>query len=364
MTLTSLLREAVRSARASLVPSTLVAVLVAVMCASTLLTVGRAAAAEVEVQARLEQAGSRRLQVTDVKGLGFLTGSVVAVVAGLDTAERVVGRSVPVDVTNARIGSGGSAAPAWTLTGDLTDAVELVEGRWPGPGEAVVAADVLPTLGMDSPAGAVASVDGKMSASVVGTFRAREPYTDLDAGVVLAAGSGQTAHTLDVVATTASSAAATQRAVLLLLGRTDTTDLTLTSPTSLAEIQGAVLGDLSRFNRAAMLAVMSAGALLVAVVALADVLLHRRDIGRRRALGAPRWVVTGLVVARTTLAATVGAALGVGAALVVLSRAQQVPDTPFVLAVAILGVLAAATATLPPALVAAHQDPVGVLRTP
>lgn len=360
----SLVREAVRSAVASRVPTALVAALVAAMCLTTIVTVGRAAAAQQVVQQRLEEAGSRLLEVTDSKDHGFLTSSVVGQAQGLSTVERVVGLAVPRDVSNAAVGA-GATVPAWAVVGDLADAVELVEGRWPRPGEGIVAVDgAQDQLGLDAPLGAVATSDGHDSWSVVGSFRAREPFTQLDAGVVLAAAPGAAAHTLEVVATDAAAADLTQSAVVTLLGRSDPADLAVVSPTTLAELQGVVVGDLARYNRSLLLAVMAAGAVLVGVVSAADVLLRRRDLGRRRALGAPRWAITVLVVVRATCGGATGALVASILGFVLTSRAGQAPPWAFVVGTAVLGVMAAAVSSVPPAVVAARQDPVRVLRTP
>lgn len=48
-----------------------------------------------------------------------------------------------------------------------------------------------------------------------------------------------------------------------------------------------------------LLGVLGAGALLVAIVVLADVFVRRKDLGRRRALG----TIVALVIARTLLPA-------------------------------------------------------------
>lgn len=358
-----LVREAVRSARASKVPTALVAVLVAAMCLTTILTVGRAAAAQEQVQQRLEEAGSRLLEVSDAKDDGFLTASVVDQVAGLSTVERAVGWAVPRDVTSAAV-DGGTPVPTWVVVGDLSDAVELVAGRWPRPGEALVSAAAQDALGFDAPVGAVATSDDAQGWAVVGAFRARAPFTNLDAGLVAAGAPGTPAHTLNVIAADASGAKVTQSAVMALLARTDPSDLSVVSPTSLAELQGAVVGDLARYNRTLLLAVMAAGAVLVGVVAAADVLIRRRDLGRRRALGAPRWALTVLVVVRATCGGLVGALLASLLGLVLTDRAGQVVPLTFVAGTAVLGVLAAAASSVPPAVAAARQDPVRVLRTP
>lgn len=358
-----LVREAVRSATASRVPTTLVAVLVAAMCLTTVLTVGRAAAAQQQVQHRLEEAGSRLLEVADVRGHGFLTSSVIDQAGGLSTVERAVGLAVPRDVTNAAV-AGGHPVPAWGVIGDLTDAVELVSGRWPGPGEGLVAAGAQDRLGLDVPVGAVVTPHGADGWAVVGSYRARAPFTQLNAGLVVVTGSDTPAHTLEVVTTDAAMADLTQAAVVSLLARSDPADLSIVSPTTLADLQGAVVGDLARYNRTLLLAVMAAGAVLVGVVAAADVLVRRRDLGRRRALGAPRWAITVLVVVRATCGGVLGALVASALGLVLTSRVGQAPPLEFVAGTAILGVMAAAVSSVLPAIVAARQDPVRVLRTP
>lgn len=367
MRLTQLAREALASARAQKTPTTLVAILVAAMCATTLLTVGRAAAAEAQVNVRMESAGSRHLQVTDAKAQDFLTATVVGQAAQLSTVERAVGFGTTVDVASAAMSSGGSTIPAWTVVGQISDVVTLVAGRWPEPGEALVSTNAQDRLGFDAPVGAVtAAGTGLVETAypVVGRYEARDPYNDLITGVVIAAPTGTTARTLDVIAAQSAGASLTQRAVLALLNRTDPADLSIQSPATLAEVQEAVLGDLARFNRSLTLLVLGAGALLVAVVALADVLLHRTDLGRRRALGAPRWALTTLVVGRTAIGGLLGAVVGTAIATTWTMRAGQPLDLTFIAAVAALSVLCAATAALPPAMLAAFQDPVRVLRTP
>jgi len=355
--------EAVRSAYAQRVATVMVVVLTAAMCASTLLTVGRSAAAERQVAATLEDAGSRRLVVTDARSSGFITPSMVDMIAGLATVERAVGISTPTDVTNARIGPGGTKVVERQVIGPMHDAVRLVDGRWPREGEALVSAAVLGRLGMDEPVGAVARADGTTFA-VVGTFEPRAPFEDLGDGVVVLAAPGEAAHSIDVLIRSSTAATATERAVLATLGRPDRADLNVTSPASLAEVQHAVMGDLSAFGRRLMLLVLGVGGLLVAVVALSDVLLRRRELGRRRALGAPRWVLISLVVGRTAVAAVVGAAGGTGIGVVVTANLGQSVPVTFALGTAILAVVVATVATVPPAVTAANRDPVRVLRTP
>ena len=357
-----LAREVAATAVAQRVSTMMVAFLAAAMCVTTLLTVGRAAAAEQQVAARLDAAGSRTLTVTDVNEAGFLDGDVVAAVAAVGVVDRAVGTALPVDVTSASVGAGGSRVPAWQVIGDIRDVAEVTWGRWPRPGEALVSATAMEVLALDAPVGAVRTRAG-VTVPVVGAFTARDPFDDVAAGVLIAAPAGVVALVLHVVATDAATVPSTQGAVLAILARPPT-DLQVVSPVALAELQGEVMGDLARYGRGLLLAVLAAGALLTAVVVLADVLVHRADLGRRRALGAPRWVIVALVTGRVTLAATVGVVVGSVVTAVLLARTGQAPVPAFALGTAILAVLAAAVAALPPALAASHRDPVHVLRTP
>ncbi len=94
------------------------------------------------------------------------------------------------------------------------------------------------------------------------------------------------------------------------------------------------------------------------------VLVRQRDLGRRRALGADRPTIITLVVTRTLIAATLGALAGTAAAVVITTSSGVRAPAGFIGAVAILALLTAAIAAIPPAAIAAYRDPVAVLRTP
>ena len=367
MRLSQLLAEAWHSAWAAKVPTALVAILVAAMCATTGLTVGRAAAAQDQVMARMEGAGSRHLTVTDARNLGFMSSNTVAQAAQLSTVERAVGFGTTIDMVNTAIGPGGTPVPAFLVVGDLADTLDLTQGRWPEPGEALVSVAAQTALGLDAPVGAVSPTTAAATVvdyPIVGAFVAREPFLELDAGVVVAAPLKTVARRLDVIASDASAANVTVNATLLLLDRPNPADLTINSPQTLAQIQADVLGDLAQYNRGLVLLVLLGGGLLVAVVALADVLVRRTEIGRRRALGAPRWALIGILIIRSLIGGALGAIIGTAIAVFLVLRSGQVPDITFTAATAVLALVATAFATTLPAIIAAHQDPVRVLRTP
>lgn len=357
-----LMREAWASSRARLVPSLMIAILCASMSATTLLTVGRTAGAQAAVLERVEQAGSRQLVVGDRLGSGLIGATVVDAVAGLGSVEGAVGLTIARDVRAGPLAGGGAAVPAWGAIGELGTAIDLVAGRMPTSGEAVVSRAAAKTLGLDGPAGYV--VRGEDEFAVVGTFVARPPFEDLDAGVVVPAAEGAVADTLHVVAQDATDVADVQRITLAILAAPGPEDLSIQSATALASLEEDVADDLGSFSRYLLLLVLGAGAALTSVVVVSDALLRRADLGRRRALGATRGVILALVVTRTFLAALVGTLAG-GAIATAVTRAwpEPIPAT-FTLGTMVLTVLVAVAATIGPALFAAGRDPVSVLRTP
>lgn len=357
-----LLREAWVSTRTRLVPTLMVALLCASMCATTLLTVGRTASAETEVLARMEQAGSRELLVADLRGSGLLTPTIVDSIASVDAVERAVGLTTAQDVRNGHLAQGGEQVPAWGVVGDVTAVSTRVSGRDPMPGEALVSQQAMAALGLDGPAGYV--VQGNQEHPIVGTFTAREPFTELDAGVLVVASPQTTARNLHVIARSTPAVATVQQLTLRIIAAPGPEDLSVQSATSLAALQGDIADDLGLFGRQLLVLVLGAGAVLTAVVVLADVLLRRADLGRRRALGATRRGLIALVMLRALIAAVVGVSLGTAASLAVLNTWEVAVPASFAAGTVTLTLLAAVTASLGPATIAATRDPVSVLRTP
>lgn len=357
--LAAVVREALVSATRARVPSLLVAILVAAVCVTTLATVGRANAAEVQVAERMDSAGARNLTVTDTSET-YLTPIVMDQVAGLSVVERSIGLGPTVDATNAALGRGATPRAAYRVTAGLPGLCALTYGREPRAGEALVSESAMADLGFATPFGAIQTTEGQTHA-VVGACALRDPYGDLDGVYVFDPGA---TRTLALVTTSAADAARAQHEVLVLISADDPAKLQVTSPLTLAQVRGDVVGDLSAFGQGLLILVLGAGTFLVAVVVLADTLVRRSDLGRRRALGAPRWAVTSIVVVRTLAAGVVGALVGSVGAFIGLRTSGYPVGGEFTVAIALLAVLAAVLGSLVPAIAAAWQDSVRVLRTP
>lgn len=367
MTLRSLLREALATTWANKVPSALVCLIVAAMCMMTISTVGRTAAAEAQVADRINSAGARELVLSDKKNAGLINSAVINLAAGLSVTDRAVGLQSPLDVHNSYIGSGSTPVPAWPVIGDLAGVVTLDSGRMPGAGEALVASDMLEKLGLEVPVGSVSSINSKISLDypVVGSFTPREPFETLSQGLVIKAPDTHTATNLHVVLTSSEQAAIAQSAVIGLLGPIDDPQsISIQSPLALAQLHDEVVGDLGSFGRSLLYGSLIIGALLVGIVVFADILVRRKDLGRRRALGATRSTIIRLMVLRTLFPAIVGAFTGTVGGMLVANQSGALPPISFCIGIMILALIAAGASALAPATYAAHSDPVKVLRTP
>nr|MCW1079641.1 hypothetical protein [Streptococcus anginosus] len=84
---------------------------------------------------------------------------------------------------------------------------------------------------------------------------------------------------------------------LAAIGDFDPAKLIIRSSVSQAKQGVAVTGQVAGMGRALLILILGVGALFIAAVVLADVLIRRRDLGRRRTLGITRGGLVALVIA-------------------------------------------------------------------
>jgi len=361
LSLGHLLREAGRSMAARPVATILVLILTSAMCFLSISTVGRSVAAEREVGLELESAGARELVVANGGGWDILGPDVVALADSMRGVERAIGVGAPIDVANSAI-AGGERAPAWPLSGDTFDAIELVEGRVPRDGEALVSVNAQHRLGFSAPVGAVVNRETGTVIPVVGSYRPKTPFEDLEGIVISQPHHG--ARQLRVILSDIGAAGAVEAAVLDTLGPSASADVSITSPVTIAQLHESIVGTVGRYGAGLLTTVLGLGALLVAAVVTADSAMASTEWGRRRALGASRAQLVTLAALRVTIGAIAGGAVGVGVAFGIAASQQWTADALFAGAVAVLTINIAVLAALPPAVRAAWRDPVAVLRTP
>jgi len=363
MSLRDLLAEALASIRSQWVPAVCAALLALAMVLVTVLTVGRTAAAEATVQERLESAGSRTLIVQDGSAHENLTTPIVAGIAALSVVQTSFATSFPEDATPSAL-SGAAPAPIWWFQGNPADVASLIAGRWPQPGEAMISEQMAAGFGFEDPVGALTTIYGGEELPVVGIYRASGAWSDYAAGALAPAADGTVMRVVTAIGTSAAVVPSMQSQILSLISAQDPQDLRIVSPASLADIQAQVGADLTQFSRSLLYLILIAGAVLTAIVVLADVLVRQKDLGRRRALGATRADLVSLVLLRTVIPAGCGAIFGVVITAILTTTAELRTPITFAPAVAILATLTAAVATVSPALLGAYRDPVLVLRTP
>jgi putative ABC transport system permease protein len=360
-----LFAEAARVARAQPVASTVTMLIVAAVCGVILSTTGQTIQAENAVLSRIDDAGTRSITVADTEGRAGMDPDSVRRIEGLSGVEWVVGLGPASDVRAAGI-AGGEPVAIRPIYGTIPSLVAFSD--WDRvPGTALVGPGAQSILGLRVPAGGVESSDGS-SYAVVGWFDASVPLEHLNRSLLTAPDPGAVSpvvRTIHVLAQRPDQVAALADAVVAVVGPADPSSLGVQTSESLAQIRAAVAGELGTYGRRLVLMVLGAGLALVVLNMYGAVTTRRRDFGRRRALGAGRGTIIALVTMQTAITGLLGAALGTAIGTAVVWRlTDQPPDPAFAVAVAVLAVIATIAAALPPAVVAAHRDPVKVLRVP
>lgn len=364
MRLDALLREAWTSAWASKVPTILIILVTAAMCFTTSATAGRNAALQSQLNSRIADAGAKVITATDTGNDGFLTRTAVDSLAALDTVDTMIVLTSPGTWTNEVFGWGGPTLTGHgVIGGGMASAVTLTSGRWPDAGEAIIADGALSTLRLAAPSGALVD-KAQRTYSIVGSFTATGPFADLNDTALYPADEDAVGLEARLTVSDLSLLTPTERSLRRMLSPTNPSNLKLTSPRTLAGVGIEVGSDVSTAGYETTLVVLVSGALFTGAVSLADVLIRRRDLGRRRTLGITRGDLMALICLRTTSCALVGAALGLLVAqLAGIWLGGRAPLSHSI-AAGVLVAVSALIATIPAGILAASRDPASVLRTP
>lgn len=372
----ALLDEARRSVLGQPVAALLTAALAVAMTLGSVLTSGRAVAAEQAVLSAIDAEGTRSIVVRTNTGSSLMTGAVVAATSRVHEVEEVVGFGDAMPVQPA-----GAPRPRAPGLRDmvLPPGSDLVGSQLAGSASvgsaarlALASPRALAALGLADGTGAVRDDEGGEH-TLVGGWEPPAAVTALEPLVVVpltADGDGGPADhvpvtTLVVVARSPASVAVVEDAVRALVAADDPRALTVETSSQLAAVRQAVAGELGTYSRSTALAVIAGSALLVLVTQTALVLMRRRDFGRRRALGATRTTLVLLVQAQTALVTLAGALAGaVAGAAVLAAQHAPGPGLAYCAAVVVLALSASAIGTLPAAVLAATREPLVELRVP
>ncbi|HEU5224060.1 MAG TPA: FtsX-like permease family protein [Candidatus Lumbricidophila sp.] len=357
--------EALASSRAQPVASLVATLIVAGMCAAVFLTTGRTVGAEQAVLSRIDDEGTRAIVVRADAGAG-LDASVVTRIQNIEGIEWAGAFGFPRDVTNSAIGPGGEKValrPLWT-SAPAELGIPATFATF-GANTAWASTDALATLGMRQGAGGVQAQDG-LGYGVLGALRIPSFLADMTPTLLApeATFSGRVA-TLIVVARDPSLVGPVGKAVGGLLDAEDSSKVTITTSEALAQLREAIRGQLGSYGRQLVILIFGVSAALVAAVQYGLVSMRRKDFGRRRALGATRSLIVGLVLFQVAIVSAIGSAAGALVATVALLLSKDpLPPWEFFVGVDLLAVAVATLAALWPAVFASRRDPARELRVP
>ena len=369
-----LLVEAARSARAAPVPAMVTALVAIAVCMVVILTTGRTVAASQAVLARIDGAEPRIVTVTDTKGDAALDPTVVERVRRLSGVSEVVALSKGTEAFNPAIPNRDPIG-LYTAWGDLPGEASITTGRPANEDEVMIDHGARELLGLGDGVGEVAN-DDRFSWPVVATFVAEGVFSGFDVSGLRKGAERVTDNVAEeaeeppvvfirVLASTTDDVPRVAAEIGKVLGADDPGGLRVATSGDFAALREAISGDLGRFGRGLVFVVLAAGMLLGMLNTSALILMRRRDLGRRRALGATRSFLVTLLVLQSVLPSVLGAMVGCLGAVVVLEVSQDpLPQWRFYLALVFLTLLSSVLAALGPSISAAWRDPIKVLRQP
>ena len=358
-------REALASAVSQPVASVVTVLMIAGMIIAVMLTTGRTVGAEQAVLGTIDDAGTRTIQVRAETGAG-LTADVLDRIADLDGVEWAAAFSAAMDATNTAVPD-GTRVPVRLAYGDDLDLLGIPADS-PVPGGLAYASPLaLTQFGLADVAGSITTVGGA-SYGVAGQLEAPEFLAGFEPVVLVpqpGATGAETVNVLMVIAERPDLVSPVADAVLSLLAVDDPTKVTVQTSEALAQLRAIVQTQLGTFSRGLVLVMLAVTGILVAVILYGLVMMRRKDFGRRRALGATRSLIVGLLLTQTALLAVAGVMVGAAASVIALwAAADPLPGWRFTAAIAVLAIATALVAALIPALVAARREPIRELRVP
>ncbi len=361
----ALAREAAASALSQPVASVVTILMVAGMIVTVMLTTGRTVGTEQNVLSSIDSAGTRSILVRADTGAG-ITSDVMDRIAGIEGIEWAAAFSSAVDATNSLVPD-GTRVPVRYAYGPHLDRLGIPSQSPVPDGLAYASTLALDQLGLVDVAGGITLTTGARY-GVAGRINTPDFLAGFEPVVLVPerAGTGdEPVNVLVVIAASPDLVSPVADAVVSVLAPDDSTKITVKTSEALAQLRGLIQGQLGSFSRGLVLIMLAITGLLVAIILYGLVMMRRKDFGRRRALGATRALVVGLLLTQTLILAIIGVAAGIIVAIVVLLAAgDPLPGMTFFTATGILAVATAVIAALVPALVASRREPIKELRVP
>lgn len=328
-------------------------------------TAGRNEGAEAAVLSRVDARGTRTLTVYVQGAQPDFTSRLVPDLAHYGVVQEVVGLGPVVDVTSAATPAGGRVGMR-SIYGTLAGKAFVPRRPVAGMPLAAASSDALAVLGMPQGRGTVRAADGR---EVLVTGEVTLPdYLEGVAPVVAVpgdVGGGEPLAALTVLARRPQDLPLVSRLVSAALADVPRDKVRVQSSEELVELRAAIGGELTSQNRAIILGTTGASAAAMLTVVWATALMRRKDFGRRRALGATRSAIVGLMTSQVCVVSVIATFAGAGAGVGWLAATgKPLPGLEFLAALVLGFTLIATAAAAVPACWAATRDPVIELRVP
>lgn len=355
-------------ARAHLLASMATITLVTSLVAGVLILVGESVASEARVLGQIDAAGTRMI-VVRARGDDPVPAGLVDVLSRTSEVERVTGLGPIRDTYPLGTHTGTPIAVRALFGAPVGQELPLPDHPpstlWGWATEAATA-----QAGFRDGVGTLVLGDGTF-VEVMGHVQLPEHYRFLEPVVLvpqdLHSGPAAEQVPLTVVIVMANRPANVRgvEALTRSMLTESHSDATVETSSALAELRGAVSGELAGYRHTVVLVALGLGAALVALSVFTATTRQRRDFGRRRALGARRSLVAALVLAQVGLCAFAGTITGTIAGLTYHAALGRPPiPISFVLALALAAFAVPLLAATLPAAIAARREPLTELRVP
>ncbi len=360
-------REVMASVWSQKVFTAVMAVLIAAAATTILTTSGRAAATEEAVLRTVDQQGTRTLVIQTRGDTPLLTTQTVDDIQAIPLVQAAIGFGPVRDVTAAAIPDGPRVGSR-VAYGSIPDRPAAPTDGANSPSLVWTSRQASRSLGLPPGAGSVRLIDGA-EYQVAGQIGVPDYLQSFEPLTLIPATSTQPdaaqLSTIVVLARQPEEVALLGRLITPLLGDLPRENVSLSTSENMAALRGAISGELTRQARIIVLGVLTVATGITLVIVWGFVLTRRKDLGRRRALGASRSVIVALVVGQVFVTAAAGALAGALLGLSLLAGTHSPPPEPlYVLAVAIGLTSTASLASALPAAMAANRDPLRELRVP
>ena len=363
---TALVGESFASMVAYRAASILSVIIVAGMCAVVLLTAGKSEGMRTALTDSLDSAGARTMVFSSANGHPF-DAQVIDALGGLDN---IVGLTAVGPANDVQAVTDGPKIPIRSLYTDTPEELGLTP--LPSKPTELSASTVYMS---ERAAKILGAVDGTVAVQTAGgtSYSAAVGLQVPDALAYLEPlavtprplAEASTSTAVIVTASDAATVAPLTKTVTEILAGDNPKDLRVTTSQQLADLTELLTGQFGAFEKSLVAGAMTLSAVLVAAIQAGLMMIKRKDYGRRRALGASRSLVIGLILGQATLVSVAGIILGTLSATVFLAGSgSPVPRVGYLSAVAILTLLTCLAASILPAVGAAWRDPIKELRVP